>query len=390
MLNARIAVVGSGAMGAGIALVAASNGHDVILIDANDAAVERARSFHVATLDRDIAKGRTDAASAARTLDRFTYIASTNVDALRDCDVVIEAVVEDITIKKELFRKLEVVVKPDAILATNTSSLSISALAGSCVNSHRVIGIHFFNPANIMPLVEIIPSLTTSSTIVNRARELVDSWRKTAVIASDTPGFIVNRIARPFYGESLRVLEEGVASIATIDWSLREVGGFKMGPFELMDLIGNDVNYAVTCSVFESMFFDSRYKPSHTQRSLVNAGRYGRKTGHGYYNYDKGAAMPEPVRDEVLASLIVKRVVAMLINEAVDALFMGVATASDIEIAMTKGVNYPRGLLEWGDDIGAESVLRTIDDLYDTYREDRYRASPLLRRAALSGELLLS
>jgi 3-hydroxybutyryl-CoA dehydrogenase len=218
----------------------------------------------------------------------------------------------------------------------------------------------------------------------------VDGWKKTTVVATDTPGFIVNRIARPYYGESLRLLEEGVADAATIDWALRDLGGFRMGPFELMDFIGNDVNFAVTQSVFEGFFHDPRYRPALTQRRLVEAGLYGRKRERGYYDYRAGAVKPEPTKDAVLGGAIVDRVVAMLVNEAVDAVYLRVASPRDIETAMTKGVNYPRGLLAWGDEIGASAVLARLEALQAEYGEDRYRPSPLLRRRARAGEPLLA
>jgi 3-hydroxybutyryl-CoA dehydrogenase len=242
-----------------------------------------------------------------------------------------------------------------------------------------------------MPLVEIVPALTTSAVVASASRALADSWGKTTVFATDTPGFIVNRIARPFYGESLRILEEGIADCATIDWAMREAG-FRMGPFELMDFIGNDVNFAVTSSVFEAMFYDPRYRPALTQRRLVEAGHLGRKAKRGYYDYRDGAAGPpgSPRTDAALGARIRDRVLTMLINEAVDALYFRVASAPDIEIAMTKGVNYPKGLLAWGDEIGAGNVLARLTALHDEYGEDRYRASPLLRRIARDGGVFLA
>jgi 3-hydroxybutyryl-CoA dehydrogenase len=209
------------------------------------------------------------------------------------------------------------------------------------------------------------------------------------VIATDTPGFIVNRIARPFYGEALRILEEGIADVATIDWAMRQIGGFRMGPFELMDFIGNDVNFAVTTSVFESFFFDPRYRPALTQRRLVEAGLLGRKRERGYYDYRAGTPAPTPRQDHALGQQIVDRVLAMLVNEAIDAVHMRVASAYDIELSMTKGVNYPRGLLEWGDTIGPAEILRRLEELQAEYGEDRYRPSPLLRRRVREGRPLV-
>ena len=265
----------------------------------------------------------------------------------------------------------------------------MAAIASSCQHARRVIGIHFFNPATVMPLVEIIPAITTDAGITARARALIDGWKKTTVIATDTPGFIVNRVARPFYGESLRLLEEGIADAPTIDWAMRELGGFRMGPFELMDFIGNDINFAVTQSVYEGFFFDPRYRPALTQRRLVEAGLLGRKREHGYYDYHVGATRPEPTRDARLGREIVDRVVAMLVNEAVEAVYMRVASPADIETAMTKGVNYPRGLLAWGDEIGSVVILERLEQLQDEYGEDRYRPSPLLRRHVRQGRALL-
>jgi 3-hydroxybutyryl-CoA dehydrogenase len=326
-------------------------------------------------------------------LARLTYVAGADAAELAPfapCALVIEAIVEDLAIKRALFATLESIVAPDAVLASNTSSLSIAALAGAVQRGERVIGVHFFNPAPVMPLVEIIPAMGTDATLAADVRALVDAWGKVTVRASDTPGFIVNRIARPFYGEALRIREEQLADCATIDWAMRDLGGFRMGPFELMDFIGHDVNYAVTCSVFEAMSYDPRYRPAITQRRLVEAGWLGRKTGRGYYDYREGAVRPEPVRDETLGRAILGRVLAMLVNEAVDAVHYGVASPADIELAMTKGVNYPRGLLAWGDALGPAQVLATLEALQQDYAEDRYRASVRLRRLVREGGSLLS
>jgi 3-hydroxybutyryl-CoA dehydrogenase len=210
--------------------------------------------------------------------------------------------------------------------------------------------------------------------------DVITNWKKTVAVAKDTPGFIVNRVARPYYGEALRIYEEGIADFATIDWSLKTIGGFTMGPFELMDFIGNDVNYAVTESVFTAFYFDSRYKPSFTQKRLAEAGYLGRKSGKGYYDYSEGTAKPNPTEDKILGDKIFNRVLVMLINEATDALFLNIASAEDIDNAMTKGVNYPKGLLAWADEIGIDNCVTTLDRLYDEYHEDRYRCSPLLRK----------
>jgi 3-hydroxybutyryl-CoA dehydrogenase len=386
-----LGVVGAGAMGGGIAQVAATAGHRVVLADVSADAVARARATIQKALARDVEKGRLDRARADATLERIVAAdSSSSYDDFRGCGMVIEAVAEDLAIKVALFADLEKVVGDACILATNTSSLSVAALAGACRRPERVIGVHFFNPAPVMPLVEIVPAITTDDTVVAQARALVESWKKTPVVASDTPGFIVNRIARPFYGESLRLLEEGIADAPTIDWAMRDLGGFRMGPFELMDFIGNDINYAVTRSVYEGFFFDPRYRPSLTQRRLVESGRLGRKKERGYYDYRAGATRPEPSRDEGVGRAVLDRVLAMLVNEAVEAVSMRVASPADIETSMTKGVNYPKGLLSWGDEIGADVILTRLDALQAEYGEDRYRASPLLRRRVREGKRLLA
>ena len=386
-----IGVVGAGAMGSGIAQVAASAGHSVVLADAEPSAVARAKAGIAKSLARDVEKGRMDAARAAQVNERIGDAGAIgdNAVAFAKCGMVIEAIAERLDVKQSLFRELETVVTSECILATNTSSLSVSAIAGPLAHAERVVGVHFFNPAALMPLVEIVPSIVTNPAVVQTARTLVAGWKKVTVIASDTPGFIVNRIARPFYGESLRQLEEGVADIATIDWAMKELGGFRMGPFELMDFIGNDINYAVTQSVFEGFFFDPRYRPAITQRRLVEAGLYGRKRGRGYYSYAEGAERPEPRQDTSLGQAILDRTLAMLINEAVDAVHLGVASPEDIELSMTRGVNYPRGLLAWGDEIGGATVLARIDALQAEFGEDRYRASPLLRKSVRNRRRLL-
>ncbi len=378
-----IGVIGAGAMGSGIAQVAAAAGHSVILGDANPAAVSKATAGIGRSLARDVEKGRLDGVRADAVLSCIGDAGNVagGYGVFADCGLVIEAVVEDLGVKRAIFAALERAVAPECILATNTSSLSVAAIGGGCEHAARVVGMHFFNPATVMPLVEIVPAITTSADVLAAAKALVDGWGKTTVVASDTPGFIVNRIARPFYSESLRQLEEGIADVATIDWAMRELGGFRMGPFELMDFIGNDVNYAVTSSVFEAFFYDPRYRPALTQRRLVEAGLLGRKSGRGYYDYAAGAERPVPNHDEEAGWAIVNRTMAMLVNSAVDAVYLKVASSEDIELAMTKGVNYPKGLLQWGDDIGATKILARLEVLQAEYAEERYRPSPLLRRS---------
>jgi 3-hydroxybutyryl-CoA dehydrogenase len=378
-----IGVIGAGAMGSGIAQLAASSGHRVILYDTSSPALDRAITALETNLTRSVEKGKITAEQSKSARDLITTAGA--LDEFRDCSVVIEAVVEDLEVKRNLFSRLEAVVSDDAILATNTSSLSVTAIARGSKHPERVIGIHFFNPPTVMPLVEIVPGLATSDAVKSSARRLVDSWGKTTVLASDTPGFIVNRVARPFYGEALRIYEEGIADMPTIDWAVRELGGFKMGPFELMDFIGNDINFAVTRSIFEATYFDPRYKPSVTQQRLFEAGLFGRKSGRGYYDYTPGAKAPEATQDRVLARTIVDRILAMLINEAADAVLFRIASATDVDIAMTKGVNYPKGLLAWAEELGIATVLARLESLQSEYGEDRYRPSALLRRMAAQG-----
>ena len=376
----KIGVIGAGAMGAGIAQVAAQNGHQVVLSDTSQATLEKSKAKLEKVMNRLVEKGKITSEEASQIQASIQY--TTELEDFAHADLVIEAIVERLDVKKSVFTALERIVKDDCLLASNTSSLSIASIAASCDLAHRVLGIHFFNPAPLMPLVEIIPAVQTSEEVLREAKELIDSWGKVSVITKDTPGFIVNRVARPFYGEALRIYEEGVADMPTIDWAMKTLGGFRMGPFELMDFIGNDINYAVTESVFQAFYNDPRYKPSFTQKRHAEAGWLGRKSGRGYYNYAEGSTMPEANQDELLGQQVLERILVMLINEAADALFWNIASAQDIDLAMTKGVNYPKGLLKWADEIGLQKWVDKMDELYDLYREDRYRCSPLLRRKA--------
>ena len=375
----EVGIIGSGAMGAGIAQVAAMAGHTVVVYDNNTAALDKAHKSLSATLQKLQEKGKIP--SADTVLQRFSF--ASTLDNFKNCGLIIEAIVERLDVKKAVFSDVEKVVSDTCVLASNTSSLSITSIAAACRIPSRVLGLHFFNPAPLLALVEIIPAIQTDTALVPAAKELMLHWGKTPVIAKDTPGFIVNRVARPFYGEAIRIYEEGIADMATIDWAMTEIGGFRMGPFTLMDYIGHDVNYVVTETVFQSFFYDPRYKPSFSQKRLLEAGWLGRKTGKGFYNYAEGAEMPAPTKDQDLGIQIFERVLAMLINEAADALHLNVASAADLETAMTKGVNYPKGLLAWGDEWGADKCLELLDKLYHTYHEDRYRASKLLRDRAL-------
>ena len=485
-------------MGAGIAQVAATAGHRVLLIDLRAGTAQSAIERIAGSLRR--------LAAAQKISEHEAFAIPARIraaDSLRDfaeCGLVIEAVVEDLDTKRAVFREVESIVSAQALLASNTSSLSITAIAAALQRPERLAGMHFFNPAPRMPLVEIVAGAATSSAVLDTLHATARAWGKTPVHARSTPGFIVNRVARPYYAEALRLLEEQAADCATIDAVLRECGGFRMGTFELMDLIGNDVNYAVTRSVFDGFYGDPRFKPSVLQLELVQAGFLGRKSGRGFYRYESGKAIAapatappasapgairvhahtpaaealaqrlaragipfsamEPHRDQRIAScrdcvlyrsdgrtataraaatgiadtvvvdllfdaeaatriaiapadqaapqalqtaigllqaagysvsvvadtpaLIVLRTVAMLANEAADALNQGVCSAADLDLAMCLGVHYPQGPLRWADTLGLNSVLQVLDTLAAWYGEDRYRASPLLRRKAIT------
>jgi 3-hydroxybutyryl-CoA dehydrogenase len=334
-----------------------------------------------------VEKGKFTAEQADGIHGRITP--ASDLKNLAGSGLVIEAIIEDLGIKQKLFSELEGIVTADTILATNTSSLSVTAIAGGLKHPERMVGLHFFNPAPLLPLVEVVPGLASDDALASRCATLMTAWGKVPVLCKDTPGFIVNRVARPFYGEAIRIYEEGIADMPTIDAAMKSVG-FRMGPFELMDLIGNDINFTVTKTVWEAFFYDPRYKPSFTQQRQVESGRLGRKSGRGYYRYDQEQGQEqgqEPVPAE-LSAVITERILAMLINEAADALFWQVASAKDIDLAMTKGVNYPKGLLAWADEQGAGHWLSVLEGLQALTGEDRYRPSPLLRKAVGAGTSL--
>ena len=348
----------------------------VLLFDRNKTALENAETEHKIILEKLIKKGKLDGELEDYT-NNICY--TKGLHDFKVADLCIEAIVENLEIKRDVFKRLEAFVNEDTILATNTSSLSIASIASAVQRPERCLGIHFFNPAPIMKLVEVIPAVQTSEEVFQKAFDIIEDWGKIAIKTKDTPGFIVNRVARPFYGEALRILEEGIADVPTIDWAMTKIGKFKMGPFQLMDFIGNDVNYTVTETVFKSFYNDPRYKPSFTQKRLSEAGYLGRKSDKGFYDYANFGNNPKPTKDEVLGHHIVNRIVVMLINEAADALYYNIATAKAIDLAMEKGVNYPKGLLAWANEKGITWCRDRMDDLYNTYREDRYRCSPLLR-----------
>lgn len=496
--SAIVGVVGSGAMGAGIAQIAAAAGHIVKLYDARPEALEKANADIRKTFATLAGKGRMkpeEADAAAGRLQRAEHL-----NDLAGAMLVVEAVVENLDVKRQLFADLESVVTEDCILATNTSSISVTALAARLKFPGRFVGMHFFNPVPLMALVEVVCGLATEKRVADLIFDTAAAWGKFPVHAKSTPGFIVNRVARPYYAEGLRLLNEEAADPATIDAVMREAGGFRMGPFELMDLIGHDVNFAVTQSVFHAYFNDPRFTPSLVQQELVNAGFLGRKSGRGFYRYDEsGTTMPatEPParferaavygsnaaidaivsrataagvsiarkgsasdndawiqcdgavlrltdgrsatqraaeqgvsnlvlldlaldfskamrlavsaadqcephayramvgllqaagyaisRIEDVPGMVVMRSVAMLANEAADAVNQGVCDPAAADLAMQKGVNYPRGPLAWADSIGLDYVLRVLKNLAQVYGEDRYRASPLIQKKVWSG-----
>jgi 3-hydroxybutyryl-CoA dehydrogenase len=529
--SATVAIIGAGAMGAGIAQIAALAGHRVLLFDNRMQAADNAKAQLGETFSRLAARGKLTADAAAAASARIMP-----VHALGDCvnaTLVIEAIVEDLDTKRRLLGELDVVVADDAILASNTSSLSITALATGTRLPGRVVGMHFFNPAPVLPLVEVVSGLGTSPAVAQTIFATARAWGKTPVHARSTPGFIVNRCARPFYGEALRLLAERAAEPATLDAVMREAGGFRMGPCELMDLVGHDVNFAVTSSLYQATFHDPRFRPSVIQQEMVAGGLLGRKSGRGFYAYADGVAAPVPatealrkaparvtvygdlgsaaalvermqaggvevnvavepapaalgaegalcVRDLAAAGgkagagpdgpaaaaseaddawlvagdgrtatlraaaagvgnlvvfdlardyatctrlavasadscseiacdaavaalqaaglavsriadvggLVVLRTVAMLANEAADAVNEGIATAEAVDLAMRMGVNYPAGPLEWADAIGVERVCDALGHLAAYYGDGRYRLSPLIARRAASATSL--
>jgi 3-hydroxybutyryl-CoA dehydrogenase len=356
-----VGVVGAGTMGRGIAQVAAAAGHPVRLVDRDATALTAARSALERVYARLAEKGRVSEAEGRAILARIE--AATDISALADAGVVIEAVVEDPEVKR-------------------SASLGAKARRPS-----RMVGMHFFNPAALMKLVEIVPGLDTDPVVADAARELATGWGKTAVVASDTPGFIANRVARPYYGEALRLLEEGVADVPTIDAVMRD-RGFKLGPFQLMDLVGTDVSLAVSTRMWEASFGEPRYRPFVTQVRMVEAERFGRKSNRGYYDYRGAAPLPSAPDhiDPAVADAIFRRIVGLLVNEAHDAVHFGVASAEDVDRAVTLGLNFPRGLIEWGTELGAATVAAWLDEMRGRTGEERYRVSARLREISSRAE----
>lgn len=374
----KIGIIGSGTMGIGIAQVAATNGCEVFLFDVNTIQTEKALQNLENSLQKLAFKEKISYEKAEEIFNKIKFC--TELKELKDCDLVIEAIIENKEIKQKVFTELETYVSENCLISSNTSSISITSLSAELKKPERFIGIHFFNPAPLMPLVEVIPGLLTKENLAQEIYDLMKSWGKVPVIAKDIPGFIVNRIARPFYGEALRIVEENLATVEQVDEAMRTLGNFRMGPFELMDLIGVDVNFSVTQTVYKDYFCDPKYKPSLLQQRMSEAKLLGRKTGKGFYDYAEGSTKLEPQKDEKLYEMIFMRIISMLVNEAVEAKRLKIASDEDTELAIQKGVNYPKGLLSWGKEIGYAKISETLQNLYKEYQDERYRQSPLLKK----------
>lgn len=409
-----IAVLGAGTMGSGIAQLAAQSGNEVLMYDIQDAFVERGMNTIRSALKSRVDRGKMEQAEMDTILSRLST--TTDRDSAAHYDLVIEAAPEDMALKREIFSSLSAKAGPNTILATNTSSLSITSIAASARNPERVVGMHFFNPAPVMPLIEVIAAPQTDAGVVETVRAIAQSLGKTPVRSADTPGFIVNRVARPFYLESFKVLGDGAASITQIDEAMR-LAGFRMGPFELMDLIGIDVNFAVTKSVNDAFFGEPRFRPHPIQQRMVEGNTLGRKTGKGFYSYSNGDK-PEPLaqppvnmpdkravtfipehltlaflnnasirlpEDDTRSGEIITRVLAMIMNEAAYAVGEGVASVRDVDIAMRLGTNYPKGPLKWADEIGLDLVHSILKSLMSSLADPRYKPAPLLWQMVRSG-----
>jgi 3-hydroxybutyryl-CoA dehydrogenase len=370
-----IAVVGAGTMGAGIAESSALAGLSVVMVDVREEALDLGRNTIEKDLNRRVKKGRLSEEERRASVGRVST--TTALEACAGATVVIEAVVEDIAVKSKVFADLEGVVASETVLATNTSSLSVAGIAAATEHPERVVGMHFFNPVPAMRLVEIVTGPSTDPSAVSQVEEMAEQLGKTAIRVSDTPGFVVNRVARPFYLEALRLVEAG-GEPGPIDAAMRGAG-FRMGPLQLADLIGNDVNLTVSESLFERYYYHPRFRPSYLQRSMVEGGLLGRKSGRGFYDY--GAEKTVEENEIGLSEDVPLRVISCIVNEAFLALSEGVATAEDIDRAMKLGANYPKGPFEWVEEIGARSVVETLDSLREAYG-DAYLAAPALRERA--------
>ncbi len=375
-----IAIVGAGTMGAGIAESAVSAGLSATMIDVQEEALIRGRETIESNLERRVKKGRIEETEKNAALGRLST--ATTLEACAGAPVVVEAVIEDIGVKESVFSELDRFADEDAVLATNTSSLSVARIASATRSPERVVGMHFFNPVPVMRLVEVVTGPFSDSAVVRTAEEMSEQLGKTPIRVSDTPGFVVNRVARPFYLEALRMVETG-EDPTQVDAAIREAG-FRMGPLQLADLIGMDVNLAVSESLFERYYYHPRFRPSHLQRSMVEAGLLGRKSGRGFYDYgDEEQGETDTNEVSGPSEDVALRVISCIVNEAFLADSEGVATAEDIDRAMKFGANYPTGPFEWVEEVGAGPIVEKLDALRATYG-DAYVAAPLLR-ARLAG-----
>jgi 3-hydroxybutyryl-CoA dehydrogenase len=391
---ARLAVIGAGTMGAGIAQVALEGGWLVTLFDTTPGATDTAHGRIRDGLARHATRsGDADPdASSARLLANLTASAGLP-ESVAGAQLVIEAALEDLDLKRQLFADLDEAASPDAILATNTSALSVTSIAEATGRPERVVGLHFFNPAPVLPLVEVVSGRRSADWAVERAASIVEGWGKTPIRVADSPGFIVNRVNRPFTLEPLRLLRAGMGTVETIDAAIVEAG-FRMGPFALMDLIGIDVNLAAARGLFEASGRPPRFRPSPIQEELVAAGRLGRKSGEGFYRYADGRSIGPATRFSAESSppgprapahldpsTIAERVILAIVNEAYRAVGEAVATEADIDRAMQLGANHPFGPFEWARRTGIHEVVVMLDALSDE-DADTFRPSlPLLRQA---------
>jgi 3-hydroxybutyryl-CoA dehydrogenase len=388
-----IGVLGAGTMGAGIAQLAARSGARTILHDPLPEALARGAQYARDGLGKEAAKGRLSAAEADAAAARIEPVG--DLAAFASCELVIEAAPERLELKHELYKRLsEEIVGEECVLATNTSSLLVTAIAAAASKPERVVGMHFFNPAPVMRLLEVVAGVESSAEALALATATGEAMGKTVIRAKDGPGFIVNRCNRPFGLEALRTLQEQIADVETIDRIVRQEGGFRMGPFELMDLVGVDTGFEISKSFYEQSFYEPRWQPSQITARYVAAGLYGRKTGRGYYDYSRDPyrpADPDPqgAEEEVqpAAGGVLSRIVCQVINECAFALGEGVGSAADIDTGMVLGLNYPRGPLAWADQIGLDHVLAVLDGLWEEYHEERYRSAPELKRLVRAGRL---
>jgi 3-hydroxybutyryl-CoA dehydrogenase len=385
-------VLGAGTMGAGIAQLAARSGARTILHDPIPEALARGVEKLKDGFHKDAARERLSAEEAQAGIERLEPVGE--LAAFAPCELVIEAVPERIDLKHELYRRLSEIVSEECVLASNTSSLLVTAIAAAASKPERVVGMHFFNPAPVMRLLEVVAGEQSSEDALALAHATGEAMGKTVIRAHDGPGFLVNRCNRPFGLEALRLLQERIADVETIDRICRVEGGFRMGPFELMDLVGVDTGFEISKSFYEQSFYEPRWRPSPITARYVAAGRYGRKTGRGYYGYSSDPyrpADPDPPGAEAkvvpVAGGVLSRIVCQVINECAFALGEGVGSAADIDTGMVLGLNYPRGPLAWADQIGLDNVLAVLDGLWEEYHEERYRSAPELKRLVRAGQL---